>query len=99
MTSSIFDTLGVAMLEHHWTTLLSSAVVCGIIVQLSQVICPILFPVTYPKLQGSKKLNWDGMCLPLARFFCEAEKRQTLIVKPFGRKYPCISRETARTHF
>ncbi|KAG0290448.1 hypothetical protein BGZ96_006071 [Linnemannia gamsii] len=59
MTSSIFDALGVTTLEHHWTTLLSSAVVCGIIVQLSQVICPILFPATYPKLQGSKKLNWD----------------------------------------
>ncbi|KAG0280389.1 hypothetical protein BGZ95_010302 [Linnemannia exigua] len=59
MVSSIFDTLGVATLEHHWTTLLSSAFVCGIIVQLSQVLCPILFPATYPKLQGSKKLNWD----------------------------------------
>ncbi|KAF9120448.1 hypothetical protein BGW39_011373 [Mortierella sp. 14UC] len=59
MTSSILDTLGVATLEHHWTTLLSSAFVCGVIIQLSQLICPILFPATYPKLQGSKKLNWD----------------------------------------
>ncbi|KAF9353985.1 hypothetical protein BGX34_011275 [Mortierella sp. NVP85] len=29
------------------------------ILQLSQLICPRLFPETYPKLQGAKRLNWD----------------------------------------
>jgi len=58
--TSIFDTFGVSALEHHWTTLLYSALACSIIVQLSQAISPLLFPETYPKLLGTKKLNWDG---------------------------------------
>ncbi|GJJ73638.1 hypothetical protein EMPS_05996 [Entomortierella parvispora] len=57
--ASIFDTLGVSALEHHWTTLLYSALACSVIVQLSQAISPLLFPETYPKLLGTKKLNWD----------------------------------------
>ncbi|KAF9924864.1 hypothetical protein FBU30_005237 [Linnemannia zychae] len=59
MTNTLFDTLGVTTLEHHWTTLLLSTVACSAIIQFSQVFSPILFPATYPKLHGSKKLNWD----------------------------------------
>ncbi|KAG0358180.1 DUF887-domain-containing protein [Gamsiella multidivaricata] len=59
MATNVLDSLGVATLSNHWTTLLASALVCNIIVQLSGLISPMLFPGTYPKLQGAKKLNWD----------------------------------------
>ncbi|KAI8598344.1 TLC domain-containing protein [Dissophora ornata] len=59
MSAGILDSLGLAMLSNHWTTLLGSAIACNFIVQLSQLISPQLFPGTYPKLQGAKKLNWD----------------------------------------
>jgi len=58
--SDILDSLGLSTLRYHYHTLLGSAFVCSIILQLSQLICPRLFPETYPKLQGAKRLNWDG---------------------------------------
>ncbi|KAF9967622.1 hypothetical protein BGZ70_008833 [Mortierella alpina] len=59
MGDSILSTLGVSALEHHWTTLLYSAIGCSLIVHLSQTVCPRLFPNTYPQLAKAKKLNWD----------------------------------------
>ncbi|KAI1316741.1 hypothetical protein EDD11_009557 [Mortierella claussenii] len=59
MVNATLDSLGLGVLDDHWFTLLGSALVCNIIVQLSQLISPRLFPATYPKLQGAKKLNWD----------------------------------------
>ncbi|KAF9350378.1 hypothetical protein BGX26_011429 [Mortierella sp. AD094] len=59
MVNAFLDSLGLGVLDNHWKTLLGSAVACNFIVQLSQLICPALFPATYPKLQGAKKLNWD----------------------------------------
>ncbi|KAF9111008.1 hypothetical protein BGX27_005514 [Mortierella sp. AM989] len=59
MVNAYLDSLGLAVLENHWKTLLGSALACNFIVQLSQLICPMLFPATYPKLLGARKLNWD----------------------------------------
>ncbi|KAF9212234.1 hypothetical protein CPC16_001041 [Podila verticillata] len=56
---ALFEFCGVAALKHHWTTLLASAFACSVIVQLSQLVSASLFPETYPKLMGSKRLNWD----------------------------------------
>lgn len=57
---ALFEFCGVAALKHHWTTLLASAFACSVIVQLSQLVSTALFPETYPKLMGTKRLNWDG---------------------------------------
>src|ERR1700744_4609839 len=62
---ALFEFCGVAALKHHWTNLLASAFACSVIVQLSQLVSASLFPETYPKLMGSKRLNWDGNLLCL----------------------------------
>ncbi|KAF9437212.1 hypothetical protein BGZ76_001615 [Entomortierella beljakovae] len=59
MVNAFLDSLGLATLEYHWKMLVGSAFVCSLIVQLSQTFSPILFPKTYPKLHGVKRLNWD----------------------------------------
>ncbi|KAG0024367.1 hypothetical protein BGZ81_007738 [Podila clonocystis] len=56
---ALFEFCGVAALKYHWTTLLASAFACNVIVQLSQLVSTALFPETYPKLMGTKRLNWD----------------------------------------
>ncbi|KAF9585883.1 hypothetical protein BGW38_000236 [Lunasporangiospora selenospora] len=53
------ESLGLATLRFHWATILGSAFTCNLICRLSQALSPILFPGTYPKLQGSRRLNWD----------------------------------------
>ncbi|KAG0332883.1 hypothetical protein BG004_001063 [Podila humilis] len=56
---ALFEFCGVAALKYHWTTLLASTFACSLIVQLSQLVSATVFPETYPKLTGSKRLNWD----------------------------------------
>jgi len=55
----VFDSLGLHTLTYHWHVLLLSTLACRFIVTASSVICPVLFPKTYPNLAGSKRLNWD----------------------------------------
>ncbi|KAF9200783.1 hypothetical protein BGZ49_008986 [Haplosporangium sp. Z 27] len=59
MVNAFLDSLGLGVLDNHWKVLLGSALACNFIVQISQLISPLLFPATYPKLQWAKKLNWD----------------------------------------
>ncbi|KAF9415757.1 hypothetical protein BGZ94_010404 [Podila epigama] len=56
---ALFEICGLTTLRNHWSTLLASACACSIIVQLSQRFSSIVFPDTYPKLVGAKRLNWD----------------------------------------
>ncbi|RUS25770.1 DUF887-domain-containing protein [Jimgerdemannia flammicorona] len=59
LLQSVFESVGLPALTHHWHILLLSTFACNLIFQFSVALSPILFPKTYPQLKGFKRVNWD----------------------------------------
>ncbi|KAI8381501.1 TLC domain-containing protein [Radiomyces spectabilis] len=55
---AFLEQLALTTLRHHWQIVLLSAVVCGIIYEISRFVSPLLFPKTFQFFKGYNAPNW-----------------------------------------